>query len=207
MHHEIGCHSFSHQQFGDPGCTEELARAEVAKCVELMKTDYDLVPETFAFPRDYAGNLSVLKELGFTSFRDTPAKLYPCLRQERTVLNFVKTQMSLAAQFLSYYLFIPPHVVLPRECLPDLWGIQSCLAYGHKPGIPLWLVTMKAKQGISKAIRSGKVFTMYTHLKDFGADSNFLHEFEKVVKFVNHKRREGKLDVKTMSKLSRGLTF
>ncbi|MDH5461434.1 MAG: hypothetical protein OEX09_04335, partial [Candidatus Bathyarchaeota archaeon] len=55
--HEIGCHSFSHQLFGDPGCGEELARAEIQKSLELMKNEYDVVPEVFAFPRDYVGHL------------------------------------------------------------------------------------------------------------------------------------------------------
>lgn len=204
VHHEIGCHSFSHQQFGDPGCTEELARVEITKCLDLMKAEYNLVPQTFAFPRDYVGHLNVLKEHGFISFRDVPPKLYPCLELERTLSNYVKTQLSLAVQLLSYYFRFPPHVVTPREVLPRLWGIPGCLAYSKKPRIPLQLVTFKSKQGINKAIRNGKIFTMYTHLRDFGEESHFLPEFEKVLTFVNRKRSEGKLLVRTMSELTRG---
>ena len=203
VNHEIGCHSFSHLQFGDHACLEEVARAEITKCIELMKAEYNIVPKTFAFPRDYVGHVSILKELGYTSFRDVPPKLYPCLKLEKTVYNYLKTQLSLALQLLSYYFLFPPHVVTPREVLPGLWGIPGCLAYGNKPLIPLRLVTFKAIQGINKAIREGKVFLLYTHLRDFGAKRRFFSEFEKVLSFVDRKREEGELEVKTMSDVAK----
>ena len=201
IRHEIGCHSFSHQQFGDPGCGEELARAEIEKCIELMKTGYDIVPKVFAFPRDYVGHLNTLKELGFTSYRSTPPKLYPCLKLEKTFSNYVKTYFSLFIQLLSYYFLFPPHVVIPRETLPGLSSVQGCLAYGKKPLIPLRLVTFKAVQGINRAIREKKIFSMYTHLRSFGANENMFSEFEKILSYVNLKREHGKLEVKTMSEL------
>ena len=199
--HEIGCHSFSHQQFGDPRCTEELARAEITKCIELLKTECNTVPKTFAFPRDYVGHLSTLKDHGFTSFRDVPPKLYPCLKLEKTISNYLKTQLSLALQLVSYYILFPPHIVTPKEALPGLWGISGCLAYGNKPLIPLRLVTFKAIQGINRAIQEGKIFCVYTHLKEFGANQHMMVEFEKVLSYVSKKRREGELEVKTMTQL------
>lgn len=204
VHHEIGCHSFSHQQFGDPECTEELAKAEIAKCIELMKAEYNISPKTFAFPRDYVGHLDALKKHGFVSFRDVPPKLYPCTKLEKTPSNYLKTYSSLALQLLSYYFLFPPHVVTPKEALLGLVGTPGCLAYGEKPMIPLKLVTFKAIQGINKAIHNGKVFTMYTHLRDFGANGNFFSNFEKVLSYVKSKRDESKLMVKTMSELPRG---
>lgn len=202
--HEIGCHSFSHQQFGDPGCGEELARAEIMKCIELMKTEYNIVPKTFAFPRDYVGHLNVLKEYGFVCFRDTPPKLYPCLKLEKAMSNYLKTYFSLAIQLLSYYFLFPPHVVTPSEGLSGLWGVPGCLPYSRKPLIPLELVTFKAIQGIKRAIHKGKIFTMYTHLKDFGVNGHFLSDFEKVLSYVKTERNKGRLIVKTMSELPRG---
>jgi len=204
LQHEIGCHSFSHQQFGDPRCTEEVAKAEITKCKELLEGEYSISPKTFAFPRDYVGHLDQLKRCGFASFRDVPPKLYPCLKLEKTLSNYLKTYSSLAIQLLSYYLLFPPHVVTPKEVLPGLIGIPGCLAYGKKPMIPIRLVTFKAIQGLRKAIRTGEVFSMYTHLRDFGADKNFLSNFEKVLLYVRKKRDEGKLAVKTLSELSRG---
>jgi len=202
---DLGCHSFSHQLFGDPGCGEELARAEVERCIELMKERYGIVPGVFAFPRDYVGHVNALHDLGFTVFRDVPTKLYPCLELEKTVSNRIKTFFSLFAQFLSYYFLVPPHVVAPREVLPKLWAVSGCLAYSRKPLIPLRLATWKAIKGVNKAIEEGKIFCMYTHLRDLGENGGVIADFEKILSYVDAKRKEGLLEVKTATKLVREL--
>lgn len=199
--HSVGCHSFSHQLFGDLGCDEELARAEIKKCIQLMKEQYNIVPKVFAFPRDYVGHLEILKEFGFRAYRDAPPKIYPCLKLERTISNKVKTCFSLFIQFLSYYVYFPPHIATAREVLPGLWTVPGCLAYSKKPFIPLRLVTFKVIQGINKSMDEGKIFSMYTHLRNFGEDENFLFEFEKILSYVNKKRKEGALEIKTITEL------
>lgn len=204
--HDIGCHSFSHQLFGDSGCGEELAKAEVKKCVELLKSQYGIAAKVFAFPRDYVGHIGALKDFGIVGFRDTPPKLYPCLPLERTISNFVKTYFSLFIQFLSYYIFFPPHVVTARESLPGLWSVPGCLPYSKKPLIPLRLVTFKAIQGINRAIREGKIFSMYTHMRNFGEDDRLLSDFEKILSHVNRKREEGALEMRTMTELVKELS-
>jgi len=203
--HDIGCHSFSHQLFGDQGCSKELARAEIKKCIELMEKHYGITPKIFTFPRDYVGHIDVLREHGFLAFRDIPTKLYPCLKLERTISNYVKTYFSLFIQLLSYYFLFPPHVVASREAVPDLWALPGCLAYGKKPLIPLRLVTFKAKQGIKKAIKEKKIFSMYTHLHSFGENKRMLSNFEELLLSASRKRDEGELEVKTMTDLVRGL--
>jgi hypothetical protein len=195
--HEIGCHTFSHQLFGDPGCTEDLARKEIEKCMELMKDHYGIVPRVFAFPRDYVGHLDMLKEYRFLVFRDVPVKLYPCLKMEKTISNLIKTCSSLFVQFLSYYFLHPPHVVTAKELRPNLWGLPGCLAYSKKSMIPLKLVTFKAIQGIDMAVREGKIFSMYTHLRNFAEDESMLSEFDHLLLYVNEKREKGVLEVKT----------
>ncbi|UCE29583.1 MAG: polysaccharide deacetylase family protein [Candidatus Bathyarchaeota archaeon] len=202
LSHEIGCHSFSHQLFGDSGCSENVARAEILKCMQLMKTEYNIIPETFAFPRDHVGHLDLLKESGFVSFRDVPAKLYPCLELERTFSRYLKTYFSLAAQLLSYYFLFPPHVVRSRQTSCGLIGIQGCLAYGEKPLVPLEFLTIKAKQGIDRASREGAAFVVYTHLRDFGANRRFFSQFDRVLRYAKRKRDEGNLLVLTMSDLA-----
>lgn len=203
--HEVGCHSFSHQQFGDLGCGANLARAEIKKCLELMKAEYGFVPRVFTFPRGYVGHIDILKEFGFVAFTDVPPKLYPCLKLDKTTSNRLKTYFSLMAQFLSYYFLYPPHVVSPVEPLRGLWSFPVCLGYGKKPLIPLRLVTFKAMQGIGRAIREEKIFSMYTHLRNLGANArgSCFCEVEKILSYVNNLRQEGKLAVKTMSDLVR----
>lgn len=201
MSHDIGCHSFSHQLFGDRGCKAELARAEIKKCVELMELNYGITPTIFAFPREYVGHLNVLRELRFTAFRGVPTKLYPCLEMERTVSNLMKTYFSMFLQFLSYYLFFPPHVVIVENPILGLWSVRTCLAYNKKPLIPLRLVTFKAVQGINRAIREGKIFVMCMHLRDFSEERNLPSSFEKLLSHISKRREEGVLEVKTMSEL------
>lgn len=198
---DIGCHSFSHQMFGDPGCDRRVADAELRKCLEIMEKEYGVVPRVFVFPRDYVGNLEVIKENGFIAFRDTIPKLYPCLSLERTFSNWVNTYCSLFVQFMSYYIVSSPHVVVPRQ-KGGIWAIAGSLAYDKKPRIPLRLVTLKAIKGIDKSIREGKIFCMYTHLVDFPRHKHLLSDLEKILRYVNWRRQEGVLDVKTIEQIA-----
>jgi len=203
--HEIGCHSFSHQLFGDRGCGEKLARAEIERCVGLMKTEYGVAPKVFTFPRDYVGHTNLLRDLGFVAFRDIPLKLYPCLKMERTFSNYAKTHLSRFIQFLSYYFLFPPHVTTIREAMPGLWSLPGCLAYGRKPLIPPKLVAIKARQGIRKAIRKAKIFSLYTHLRSLGESESMLSNFKEILSYVYRKRKGGKLETKTITELAKAL--
>jgi hypothetical protein len=48
---EIGCHSFSHPIFGDPGCSRETAESELAACSRIASAG-GLALRSFAFPRN-----------------------------------------------------------------------------------------------------------------------------------------------------------
>jgi peptidoglycan/xylan/chitin deacetylase (PgdA/CDA1 family) len=48
---EIGCHSFSHVIFGDPGCSQATAESELAACVAAAK-EMGIEMRAFAFPAD-----------------------------------------------------------------------------------------------------------------------------------------------------------
>ncbi|WP_255149584.1 polysaccharide deacetylase family protein [Halorarius halobius] len=68
--HELGCHTFSHVEFGD--ASTELARAEVEASVALANAE-DIDLASFVFPRNNVGHLDVLAEWGFTCYRgETP---------------------------------------------------------------------------------------------------------------------------------------
>jgi len=195
--HDIACHSFSHQMFGDPDCPKEVAVAEIEKCLEIMKEEYDLVPEVFTFPRDYVGHLDVLKENGFVAFRDTIPKLYPCLKLKRTISNVMNTSFSSFVQGLSYYMILSPHVTSPR-LTHGIWGILGSLGYSKKQLIPFKLVTYKAIRGIAKAVRRRRIFCLTTHLHDLASSKNILSDFEKILSYANKERMKGNLCVKTI---------
>jgi hypothetical protein len=64
---EIGSHSFSHAIFGDPGCSRETARSELAACVRLAR-EMGIEMCSFAFPRNQVGHLDVVRDFGFTCY-------------------------------------------------------------------------------------------------------------------------------------------
>lgn len=198
---EIGCHSFSHPIFGDSGCSEELARAEIDKCLEIMKKK-GLRPRTFVFPLNNVGHIHVLKEKGFSAFFGGIPQLIERRGLEKSSLNLVRKYASLGMEFLSYYALLPPHVVLPRQVLPELLEIPSSMCFNKKKAIPMSLVVLKAKKGIRDAADQRKCFNMFTHLHNFGSDPPTLFEsFEKILSFADRKRKEGNLEITTTERL------
>jgi len=201
---EIGCHSFSHPIFGDPGCSEELARAEIDKCLEILE-ERGLRPRTFVFPMDNAGHINVLREKRFSAFFGGIPQLIESTSLERSAPNLVRKHASLGMEWLGYYALLPPHVGLPRQVLPGLWEIPSSLCFNKKKAIPMSLVVLKAKKGIRRATDQNKCFHMFTHLHNFGLDSpTLLHSFEKILSFADQKRREGNLEITTAEGLVEG---
>ncbi len=66
--HEIGCHTFSHINCRDGVCPPGLMKAELKECKNLARL-IGLNLKSFVHPGHIIGNLDVLAEEGFTSFR------------------------------------------------------------------------------------------------------------------------------------------
>jgi len=66
--HEIACHTFSHVDCREKVCPEELLKREIRAYKELASR-YQLALTSFIFPGNFIGNLKVLKEEGFISYR------------------------------------------------------------------------------------------------------------------------------------------
>lgn len=66
--HEIGCHTFSHIDCRNEVCSPDLMRAEIKACQQIAK-NIRIELKTFVHPAHTIGNLEILKEIGFTSFR------------------------------------------------------------------------------------------------------------------------------------------
>jgi len=78
--HEIACHTFSHIDFSDDNCPKEVARDEIKACIDAAKA-WDIKLESMVFPGGSYGNIDMLKEMGFSSYRRnlSEAKLSPVL--------------------------------------------------------------------------------------------------------------------------------
>jgi peptidoglycan/xylan/chitin deacetylase (PgdA/CDA1 family) len=70
--HEIGCHSFAHVMAGEPGCSAEAFRSDLAACVAVAR-EQRIALRSFVFPRNSVGHVEELAPAGFTSYRGSGA--------------------------------------------------------------------------------------------------------------------------------------
>lgn len=155
---EIGCHSFSHVIFGDPGCSEVTAESDVAACVRLA-AEMGVTLRSFAFPRNSVGHLRVLRRHGFRYFRGPePARL-----SSRPWNNKLKRASHLWAVLRA----AEPPVVSPTWTADGLWDIPGSMIYfpmhGFRRHIPLGLRVKRAVKGLEAAARAKKVFHLWFH--------------------------------------------
>ena len=66
--HEIACHTFSHINCSGELCPEDVFRKELQKCKKAASA-YGIELTSLVFPGNFIGNLNVLKEEGFSSYR------------------------------------------------------------------------------------------------------------------------------------------
>jgi len=138
--HDVASHSFSHQIFGDIGCTEEVADAEVRLCKELLYKNYGIKPKVFIFPRDSVGHIQVLKKHGFIAFRG-PIPGYP------------------------FFKFMYPPLVYPKN-IDGLISIPASLCFGSVK-FPVESLYALARVGLKRAALKGGIFHMHTHMHNF----------------------------------------
>lgn len=66
--HEIACHSFSHTDFTDKNCPQELAASELDACI-MLASEKKILLRSMVFPGGTIGNHKTLKEKGFICYR------------------------------------------------------------------------------------------------------------------------------------------
>jgi len=201
---DIACHSFSHQLFGDVGCTRAVAEAEIKRCSSLLEENYGIRPRVFIFPRDSAGHLDILRNEGFISFRGSIPRSINYSETDQGILVRFRRNVSLAIYLASFYASIPPPVVSPK-IENGLVNVPASLCYNKKRFIALNLIVKKAKKGIDRAVKEKKIFHLYTHLINFGVAPNpeaFILGFEEILAYANSKREENRLDITTLHRLA-----
>jgi len=204
---EIACHSFSHPMFGDLGCSENLARAEIDKCLEIMR-NYKISPTTFVFPVGSVGHTQLLKEKAFFAFCSGIASRIYDQSLEKSVSNLLKKYVHLGTELLSHYFFLSPPLVVPREVIPGLWEVPRSLCFNKKKGVQMDLVTLRAKKAVRDAVEEKKCFHMFTHLHNFGVDAPvMLQNFENILALVESERKRKRLRVVNVKELTQTLQF
>lgn len=195
---EIGCHSFSHVIFGDPGCSRDCAASEVAACVRLAEAR-GLHLRSFAFPRNQVGHLDVLREHGFTCYRGPEPVWYEQPRWRGVVKRLGHLWDVLSVR--------EPPVVMPRQDEHGLWDIPGSMTFfpmhGLRRHVPMSLRVRRAVKGLDAAVRRQRIFHFWFHPTNLADENEAM--FAGLRAILTHARRlrqQGDLDVVPMGALA-----
>jgi peptidoglycan/xylan/chitin deacetylase (PgdA/CDA1 family) len=154
---EIGCHSFSHVIFGDPGCSRETAASEVAACVRLAR-EAGVELQSFAFPRNKVGHLDVLRQHGFRCYRGPEPVWYEGGGYPEIVRRL--------GHLWDVFRAAQPPVVLPEK-RDGLWNIPGSMVYfpmhGPRRWLPMSWRVRRAVKGLTAAAREKRIFHLWFH--------------------------------------------
>ena len=194
---EIGCHSFSHVIFGDPGCSRETAASELQACARLAK-ELGITLRSFAFPRNRVGHLEALRERGIVCFRGPE----PNWHERLAGLAAVKR----AGHLLDVTLARTPPVGLPIQVLPGLWNIPASMmffpSHGPRRCIPMAQRVRRASKGLDRAERERRILHMWFHPTNLADHTDAMFAaLERILADAASRRDGGRLEVRTMSEL------
>ncbi|HEX9780149.1 MAG TPA: glycosyltransferase [bacterium] len=195
---ELGCHGFSHVELSEDGCAPELARDEF-RAARDAAARFGAELRALVYPRDRIGHLALAREAGFCVYRGPTRELFRDARLRwagklRHVLQDVLART--------------PEPVVAHEVLPGLWELPGSMMYqfmfGWRRLIPVRARVARARRGIDAAIREGAVFHLWTHPCTLGVEQDrLLWGFERILEYADRRRREGTLDILTMSEAAR----
>jgi peptidoglycan/xylan/chitin deacetylase (PgdA/CDA1 family) len=195
---EIGCHTFSHVQAGEPGCTRECFSSELRACrVEADKLSVNL--QSFVYPRNSVGYLDELAKAGFTAYRGPVASWF----------EHLPGIFSRAGHLLDTFLPIAPPVVSPlRE--NGIWNLPA--SYFYPPAdrwwklLPVSLQVGKARQGLRQAAKQRQIFHLWFHPFNLASNPDkLLGGLERIFSEVSRYREDGLLDNPTMGEMAHNL--
>lgn len=197
---EIGSHSFSHVIFGDPGCSVETARSEIAECIRAAEK-FDIKLDSFAFPRDKIGHLPVLREYGFTSYRGSIPNWYEQGESRNVVKRLAHLWDVLTAS--------TPPVVLPEK-EEGLWNIPGSMIFfpmhGVRRYVPKGLRAKRAIKGLDKAAAEKRIFHLWFHPTNMAFEPEIMFdELRQILEHASNLRERGSLEILSMSEIIKTL--
>jgi hypothetical protein len=195
---EIGCHTFSHVIFGDPGCSRETAVSEVRACVRAA-TELGVTPRSFAFPRNRVGHLDVLREHGFTCFRGPDPPWYAMGRGNYGSLKR-------AAHLADAIAARRPGVVLP-ERVEGLINVPGSMQYfpsnGVRRHVPMAPRVRRMLAGVESAARRRRIMHLWFHPTNLADETEaMLGGLRTVFTDVARRRERGELDTLSMGEVA-----
>jgi hypothetical protein len=144
--------------FGDPGCSRETAKSELAASVKAAG-DMGIEMRSFAFPRNEVGYLDVLKEFGFECYRGPERNWYGDKNWSFSVKRLCHLWDVITGA--------TPSVGLPEFTDSGLWNIPASMVYfpmhGLRRYIPISSRVRRAVKGLDTAARRKQVFHLWFH--------------------------------------------
>ncbi|WP_266077816.1 polysaccharide deacetylase family protein [Haladaptatus caseinilyticus] len=200
--HEIGCHTFSHVEYGDERTTREVAVAETRASLEIADdVGYDL--ESFVFPRNNIGHRDVLAAYGFTCYRGTRPELWYDRGRFRSLAKAIDLTVSKTS----------PPLVTPE---PDEYGLinipASMFLFGYEGRVRtitegIWEdpLIRSAKRGIDRAADADEgIFHLWMHPNNFTEERDF-ERLRVVLEHLAKRRDEARVQVLTMGEIANQL--
>jgi peptidoglycan/xylan/chitin deacetylase (PgdA/CDA1 family) len=194
---EIGCHSFSHVIFGDPGCSRATAESEVRACVRLA-AELGIQMRSFAFPRNAVGHLDVLRDCGFRCYRGPEPTWYAAARLPRFLKRLLHLWDVVRAG--------EPPVVVPEQTAEGLYNVPGSMIYfpmhGLRRCLPLERRVRRAVRGLDAAVRERKVFHLWFHPTNLADRPDAMFEgLDRILEHAGRLRRQGDLVLRPMAAL------
>ena len=193
---ELGCHTFSHAIFGDPGCSKATARTELAECVKLAR-QMGVEMRSFVFPRNRVGHLDVLQEFGFTCYRSREPQWYE--RWPEAVKR--------AGHLFNVLVATEPPVSLPQLDEGGLWHTPASMLYFPMKGnrrhfVPVSVRVKRARKGLDAAVKRKRVFHLWFHPTDMAEEIDRMFAgLRSILEYARTLRARGDIETLPMGAL------
>jgi hypothetical protein len=187
INHELGYHSFSHTVFTI--INRKMAEAEIKESKKIEK-EWNIKFSSFVFPLNEIAYVDVLKENGFKIYRGNTVGLF----DDRQNMIFKKIRGTIKK-------FIAPPI--QPKWMDGIWEVQSSMFFSDIQIPPSLL--LRGKIGLERAIKDKKIFHIWLHPWDLFVYNRLRDDLEKMLKYVNRRRAEGKLEIMTMAELAKYL--
>lgn len=172
--HEIGLHSHQHQPFDE--LTLDEARDDVEAGLAALR-EWDCTPQSFVFPRNRVAHLEVLREHGFTHYRDA-------------------SSTSRAHRIAA--LWWPDVVDLPLADEIPVGVPETTFLAARRPS---WFLHRSIKRGLRRAAATDGMVHYWLHPHNVVTDPSLLETLGQIFSTINEFRTRGTIEARTIGSI------
>jgi hypothetical protein len=193
--HDLGSHSFAHVYF------QELDRERLRSDLQAARRTHErhgLAFTSFVFPRNQVAHLDLLAEAGVKVFRGADVGWHATARRQ------LGRTPGRAAHLVDELLPFPPAVVEPISHPCGLVEVPGSMLLFGRDGVRCLarpeITILKAKLGLHRAAREGRVFHLWFQPANFYARTEAqLRLLERILDEACALRERGTLEIRTMA--------